>query len=97
VTHPYLKNGLLIRRRSGSSETTPSKPGDVGLDWIKKVFHRRYHNVKDQRFNLDDSDDPWFRNHLRDSDAASKMEHYCITSTGLKSPTNDSKPPDDPK
>ena len=32
--HPYLKNGLLIRRRSGSSETTPSNPGDVELDWI---------------------------------------------------------------
>ena len=29
--HPYLKNGLLIRRRSGNSETTP---GDVELDWI---------------------------------------------------------------
>ena len=29
--HPHLKNGLLIRRRSGSSESTP---GDVELDWI---------------------------------------------------------------
>ena len=33
-THPYMKNGLLIPRRSGSSETTPNKPGDVELDWI---------------------------------------------------------------
>ena len=32
--HPYLKNGLLIPRRSGSSETTPSNPGDVELNWI---------------------------------------------------------------
>ena len=32
--HPHLKDGLLIRRRSGSSETTPSNPGDVELDWI---------------------------------------------------------------
>lgn len=29
--HPYMKNGLLIRRRGG---TTPSNPGDVELDWI---------------------------------------------------------------
>ena len=32
--HPYMKNGLLIRRRGGSSENTPSNSGDVELDWI---------------------------------------------------------------
>jgi hypothetical protein len=72
------------------------KPGvNEFLNEVGKVFHRRYRKVKDLRFNLDDPDDPWFRNHLRD--AASKMEPHCITPTGLKSPTNDSNPPDDPK
>ncbi|KAF8807316.1 hypothetical protein BYT27DRAFT_6563978 [Phlegmacium glaucopus] len=32
---PYMKNGLLIRRRNDHSETTPGKPGHVELDdWI---------------------------------------------------------------
>ena len=33
---PYMKNGLLIRRRIKHSETTPGQPGDVELDdWIR--------------------------------------------------------------
>jgi hypothetical protein len=35
--HPYLKNGLLIRHRSGSSETTQSNSGDVELNWISST------------------------------------------------------------
>ena len=31
--HPSMKNGLLIRRPSGQSETILNKPGDVELDW----------------------------------------------------------------
>ena len=32
--HPNMKNGLLIRRRGSSSESSPGNSGDVELDWI---------------------------------------------------------------
>lgn len=35
--HPYMKNGLLIRRRNGRSKIISSNPGDVELDWIAGV------------------------------------------------------------
>ena len=73
------------------------KPGvNEVLNEVGKIFHRRYGKVNDPRFNLDNlANDPWFCNTLRD--AARKMEPLCITPTGLKSPTNDSNAPDDPK
>ncbi|KAF8811764.1 hypothetical protein BYT27DRAFT_7183561 [Phlegmacium glaucopus] len=45
-------------------------------------------------FNLDDPNETWFSERLRE--AATKMEPLCITPTGFKSPINDSNPPDGP-
>ncbi|KAF8811745.1 hypothetical protein BYT27DRAFT_7275921 [Phlegmacium glaucopus] len=63
------------------------------LDKLGKVFMERYLPNSQPSLNLDDPDQTWFSERLRE--AAMKMEPLCITPTGLKSPTNDSNPPDD--
>ncbi|KAF8811755.1 hypothetical protein BYT27DRAFT_6437794 [Phlegmacium glaucopus] len=65
------------------------------LDQLGKVFKERYRKNRKISINLDDPDETWFSDRLRE--AAMKMEPLCITPTGLKSPTNDSNPPDDPQ
>ncbi|KAF8811756.1 hypothetical protein BYT27DRAFT_7133739 [Phlegmacium glaucopus] len=65
------------------------------LEQLGKVFMERYPMSTKISFNLDDPDEAWFSERLRE--AAMKMEPLCITPTGLKSPTNDSNPLDDPQ
>ncbi|KAF8811753.1 hypothetical protein BYT27DRAFT_7336033 [Phlegmacium glaucopus] len=65
------------------------------LDQLGKVLMERYLKNGKPSFNLDDPDETWFSERLRG--AAMKMEPLCITPTGLKSPTNDSNPPDYPR
>ena len=98
VVGGYEKLNVLTQCTMDNSDwiVNLDKPGvNELLNELGKVFHRRYRKVSDLRFNLDDLGGPWFRNHLRD--AARKMEPHCLTPTGLKSPTNDSTPPNDPK
>ncbi|KAF8811767.1 hypothetical protein BYT27DRAFT_7183565 [Phlegmacium glaucopus] len=65
------------------------------VDQLGKVFRERYHKNGEISIKLDEPDETWFSERLRE--AAMKMEPLCITPTGLKSPTNDSNPPDDPE
>ncbi|KAF8811752.1 hypothetical protein BYT27DRAFT_7240181 [Phlegmacium glaucopus] len=65
------------------------------VDQLGKVFMERYLPNSKISINLDDPDQTWFSERLRE--AAMKMEPLCITPTGVKSPTNDSNPPDDPQ
>ncbi|KAF8804183.1 hypothetical protein BYT27DRAFT_7259620 [Phlegmacium glaucopus] len=64
------------------------------INELGEVLGERYFRITEPSFNLDDPDQKWFSRRLRK--AAMKMEPLCITPTGLKSPTNDSKPPVDP-
>ncbi|KAF8801962.1 hypothetical protein BYT27DRAFT_7147022 [Phlegmacium glaucopus] len=65
------------------------------LDQLGKVFDSRHDGSESEPVKLDDPDETWFPERLRE--AAMKMEPLCITPTGLKSPTNDSNPPADPR
>ncbi|KAF8811754.1 hypothetical protein BYT27DRAFT_7183548 [Phlegmacium glaucopus] len=65
------------------------------LDRLGKVFVQRYLKNSNPSVNLDDPDQTWFSDCLRE--AATKMQPLCITTMGLKSPTNDSNLPDDPE
>ncbi|KAF8801964.1 hypothetical protein BYT27DRAFT_7197678 [Phlegmacium glaucopus] len=58
------------------------KPGvNKLLDQLGKVFIERYPKSTKTPFNLDDPDETWFSERLRE--AAMKMEPLCITPTGL--------------
>ncbi|KAF8811757.1 hypothetical protein BYT27DRAFT_7183555 [Phlegmacium glaucopus] len=65
------------------------------LGQLGKVFMERHLKNGKPSFNLDDPDETWFSDRLRE--AAMEMEPLCITPTGLKSPTDDSNSPDDPR
>ncbi|KAF8805944.1 hypothetical protein BYT27DRAFT_7191752 [Phlegmacium glaucopus] len=60
------------------------------LDQLGKVLKERYRKDGKISTNLDDPDQTWFSESLRE--AAMKMEPLSVTPTGLKSPTNDSNP-----
>jgi len=65
------------------------------LNELGNVFDRQYYvEPNESHPDFDDPSEKWFPNFLRQT--SSKMEPLSVTPTGLKSPTNDSKPPDDP-
>ncbi|KAF8801562.1 hypothetical protein BYT27DRAFT_7198097 [Phlegmacium glaucopus] len=104
IPHQFFTNSLMVRLLNrllalcslGRSHWCVSQFEKLGvnnlLDQLGKVFNDRYQNSEsDPSINPDQT---WFSERLRE--AAMKMEPLCITPTGLKSPTNDSNPPDDP-
>jgi len=103
--HTYLDNGMVTGGRekvnvlsrcslhdSGRALTKFDKSGVNKL--LNELGHVFYDHFNDPHLNLDQPND-WFPSRLRR--AATEMEPLCITPTGLRSPTNDSNPPDDPK
>ena len=85
------------RHQSAQRLTRFKKPGvNTFLNELGKLFFDGYYPIQpnESHPNLDDPDEKWFPNFLRQT--SSRMEPLCVTPTGLKSPTNDSQPPDDP-
>ena len=64
------------------------------LNELGKIFAGHYYSQPNESHpDFDDPSEKRFPNFLRET--SSTMEPLCITPTGLKSPSNDSKPPDD--
>ena len=105
--HSRLKDGSVIggreklnlllscsQNRSAQRLTRFEKLGfNTFLDKLGNVFDGHYIQPNESHPNSNDEDEQWFPNFLRET--SSRMEPLCITPTGLKSPSNDSQPPDD--
>ena len=104
--HTYLDNGKVTGGREkmnvlgrcslhNDSSRVLTKFDKSGVnELLNELGHIFYGHFSDPHLDLDLPND-WFPSRLRRT--AMKMEPLCITPTGLKSPTNDSNPPDDPE